>query len=277
MSAQCSICFEKFGFFRRSLTCQKCRACVCKHCTKKNICLKCLIPDIQPRNDFVEPPKNLYDNNLSRVALSRVEKEKNISDITEQMKVLPPPNLADESSQSQSEYENSKKLELEIENRLADLRNDGPITKVRKPIVRVMSISREDEDEETAVKRIIDQTVNEVELDRKRSRLTSDAQDKTSDQAETSDLDKEIEERLNQLKSVPIGGTGKTHKWSWQIEEEKRQKEEDEEMEKWCVICNNNGHVRCLDCDGDAYCKRCFREQHGRNNLDEHETEPIKK
>ena len=36
----------------------------------------------------------------------------------------------------------------------------------------------------------------------------------------------QIEERLNQLKSVPIGGTGKTHKWSWQIEEEKRQKEE---------------------------------------------------
>ena len=33
--------------------------------------LKCLIPDIQPRNDFVEPPKNLYDNDLSRVALSR--------------------------------------------------------------------------------------------------------------------------------------------------------------------------------------------------------------
>ena len=51
---------------------------------------------------------------------------------------------------------------------------------------------------------------------------------------------------MNQLKSVPIGGTGKTHKWSWQIEEEKRQKEEEEEMEKWCVICNNNGHVRLV-------------------------------
>ena len=121
---------------------------------------------------------------------------------------------------------------------MADLRSDGPITKVRKPIVRVMSISREDEDEETAVKRIIDQTVNEgklfilyycfisynccttvtknhkslnqtiirifkhflknfeklkkVELDRKRSRLTSDAQDKSPDQAEISDLDKEV-------------------------------------------------------------------------------------
>ena len=51
---------------------------------------------------------------------------------------------------------------------------------------------------------------------------------------------------MKQLKSVPIGGTGKTHKWSWQIEEEKRQKEEDEEMEKWCVICNNNGHIRLV-------------------------------
>jgi len=276
MSAQCSICFEKFGFFRRSLTCQKCRNVVCKHCTKKNICLKCLIPEIQTRNDFVEPPKNLYDNNLSKVALSRVEKEKNISDITEQMKFLPPPNLSDQSSNTINEYENSKKLELEIENRLADLRSDGPITKVRKPIVRVMSISREDEDEETAVKRIIDQTVNEVELDRKRSRLTSNTQDESQDQVDNSDLDKEIEERLNQLKSVPIvtGGTTTKHKWSWQIEEEKRQKEEDEEMSKWCVICNNNGHIRCLDCDGDAYCKRCFREYCSKLK---HETEPIEK
>ena len=33
--------------------------------------------------------------------------------------------------------------------------------------------------------------------------------------------------------------------------------------------------LSCLDCDGDPYCKRCFKEQHGRNNLDQHETEPI--
>ena len=78
------------------------------------------------------------------------------------MKVLPPPNLSH--CDNASEYENSKKLELEIENRLADLRSDGPLTKVRKPIVRVMSISREDQDEETAVKRIIDQTLNEGKL-----------------------------------------------------------------------------------------------------------------
>merc|ERR1719427_1340433 len=199
------------------------------------------------------------------------------------MKVLPPPTMSDDVN-NMAEYDHSKKMELEIEKRLAALRSDEPVTKLRKPIVRVMSISREDEDEETAVKRIIDQTVNEVELDRKRSRLISNTQDQSQAQSEPTDLDKEIEERLNQLKSVPIEGTAQNsattgttkHKWSWQIDEEKRQKEEEEEMTKWCIICNNNGHLRCRDCDGDAYCKRCFREQHGRNNLDEHETEPIK-
>ena len=61
------------------------------------------------------------------------------------------------------------------------------------------------------------------------------------------------------------------HKWSWQIEEEKQNKLEEEEMEKWCCICNNNGHCKCTDCDGDVFCNRCFKEQHGRNNIEEHE------
>ena len=65
---------------------------------------------------------------------------------------------------------------------------------------------------------------------------------------------------MKQLKSVPIGGTGKTHKWSWQIEEEKRQKEEDEEMEKWCVICNNNGHVRLVIYQNNLF-SRCFSKK----------------
>lgn len=90
------------------------------------------------------------------------------------------------------------------------------------------------------------------------------------------DEDKQIEERLKQLKSFPVSvNTSAKHKWSWQIEEEKQKKEELDEMDNWCVICNSNGHLRCIDCDGDAYCKRCFREQHGRNNIEEHETEPI--
>lgn len=36
----------------------------------------------------------------------------------------------------------------------------------------------------------------------------------------------------------------------------------DEQIETWCVICNDDGEVRCLGCDGDIYCRSCWREGH---------------
>ena len=51
---------------------------------------------------------------------------------------------------------------------------------------------------------------------------------------------------MNQLKSdfPAISSKPSRKKWSWEIEEEKRAKEEQEAMEKWCCICNDNGNVR---------------------------------
>lgn len=37
----------------------------------------------------------------------------------------------------------------------------------------------------------------------------------------------------------------------------------DEDMDSWCCICNADGSVRCLGCDGDIYCDACWREGHG--------------
>ncbi|KAI7479986.1 hypothetical protein D0860_04992 [Hortaea werneckii] len=37
----------------------------------------------------------------------------------------------------------------------------------------------------------------------------------------------------------------------------------DEDIESWCCICNEDGEVRCLGCDGDIYCQMCWREGHG--------------
>ena len=37
----------------------------------------------------------------------------------------------------------------------------------------------------------------------------------------------------------------------------------DEEIDSWCCICNEDGAVRCLGCDGDIYCNECWREGHG--------------
>lgn len=37
----------------------------------------------------------------------------------------------------------------------------------------------------------------------------------------------------------------------------------DEDIDSWCCICNDDGTVRCLGCDGDIYCDACWREGHG--------------
>jgi hypothetical protein len=34
----------------------------------------------------------------------------------------------------------------------------------------------------------------------------------------------------------------------------------DAEIETWCTICNDDATVRCLGCDGDLYCRGCWKE-----------------
>ena len=37
----------------------------------------------------------------------------------------------------------------------------------------------------------------------------------------------------------------------------------DEDIDSWCCICNEDGEVKCLGCDGDIYCHNCWKEGHG--------------
>ncbi|KAL2211336.1 zinc finger, FYVE domain-containing protein [Sarocladium strictum] len=36
----------------------------------------------------------------------------------------------------------------------------------------------------------------------------------------------------------------------------------DEDADSWCTVCLEDATVRCLGCDGDVYCQRCWREMH---------------
>ncbi|CAJ2500308.1 Uu.00g031610.m01.CDS01 [Anthostomella pinea] len=36
----------------------------------------------------------------------------------------------------------------------------------------------------------------------------------------------------------------------------------DEDQKTWCVVCLEDGAVRCHGCDGDVYCARCWKEMH---------------
>ena len=49
----------------------------------------------------------------------------------------------------------------------------------------------------------------------------------------------------------------------------------DEEL-PWCELCNEDAHLRCLDCDSDLYCRRCWKEIHKDADLKHHRTENYK-
>jgi hypothetical protein len=36
----------------------------------------------------------------------------------------------------------------------------------------------------------------------------------------------------------------------------------DEEIDAWCIICQDDATVKCLGCDGDLYCATCWKEGH---------------
>ncbi|KAF2707567.1 hypothetical protein K504DRAFT_458058 [Pleomassaria siparia CBS 279.74] len=39
-------------------------------------------------------------------------------------------------------------------------------------------------------------------------------------------------------------------------------KHTDEEIDTWCVICNDDARLKCLGCEGDLYCQNCWMEGH---------------
>jgi hypothetical protein len=43
----------------------------------------------------------------------------------------------------------------------------------------------------------------------------------------------------------------------------------------WCIICNEDATVMCLDCDNDLYCKSCFSQGHDEWQLQHHRNVPF--
>ncbi|KAF7446343.1 hypothetical protein Ptr902_09380 [Pyrenophora tritici-repentis] len=40
------------------------------------------------------------------------------------------------------------------------------------------------------------------------------------------------------------------------------QKNIDEEIDTWCIICQDDATLKCLGCDDDLYCQNCWMEGH---------------
>ncbi|XP_013772654.1 abscission/NoCut checkpoint regulator-like [Limulus polyphemus] len=82
-----------------------------------------------------------------------------------------------------------------------------------------------------------------------------------------------IEEKFKQPQ--PLDDQNKTTKKSLGSDMSICEHEEMDEL-PWCVICNEDALVRCLDCEGDLYCMRCFKECHDSFDIKDHRSAPYK-
>nr|XP_006979270.1 abscission/NoCut checkpoint regulator isoform X1 [Peromyscus maniculatus bairdii] len=108
--------------------------------------------------------------------------------------------------------------------------------------------SEEEEDEETAIQRVLKQLTEEAALDEASGfNIPVEAAPRPRPRAQPSRAETETQ-------SLPPGPQA-----------------EEEEL-PWCCICNEDATLRCAGCDGDLYCARCFREGHDNFDLKEHQT-----
>lgn len=82
--------------------------------------------------------------------------------------------------------------------------------------------------------------------------------------------DSELEARFSKLglslPSTPSNTPSSQSKSASSVEPNSKSKlptYTDGDIDSWCCICNEDGELRCLGCDGDVYCHQCWREGHG--------------
>ncbi|XP_008267407.2 abscission/NoCut checkpoint regulator isoform X2 [Oryctolagus cuniculus] len=133
---------------------------------------------------------------------------------------------------------------LALAKRLAVLRGQDP-ERVTLQDYRLPD-SDDDEDEETAIQRVLQQLTEEAALD-EASGFNIPARPAPRPRAQARRAEPEAQAKATTPEA------------------------EDEEL-PWCCICNEDATLRCSGCDGDLYCARCFREGHDAFELKEHQT-----
>lgn len=183
----------------------------------------------------------------------------------------------------------SQQMQKEIELRLAKLNERDPnFYSGKEPPVRLLSLKKNTAED------ILKQLMEEVRIDDKRT-------------GEQVIADQELEQRLQELakaqqelnisakrkpnpKLKKFKQTGELIHQLMMIrersldlidkdEDDQNFSDDEDSLEQryeldWCSTCNENGAVRCLDCDNDIFCKECFRELHQDEDMRGHRTQP---
>ncbi|XP_020031673.1 abscission/NoCut checkpoint regulator isoform X1 [Castor canadensis] len=187
-------------------------------------------PAASPQNDLNQGGTGNQHRNSQRQASQSLEEEKSRL-------------LAEAAVQLQEENTRQERI-LALAKQLAVLRGQDPNTVTLQDYC--LPDSDDDEDEEAAIQRVMQQLTEEAALD------------------EASGFNIPVEPapppRAQPCRAEPVAQAVAP-----------RLEAEDEEL-PWCCICNEDASLRCAGCDGDLYCARCFQEGHDAFELKEHQT-----
>ncbi|XP_021097583.1 abscission/NoCut checkpoint regulator isoform X2 [Heterocephalus glaber] len=162
---------------------------------------------------------------------------------------------------------------LALAKRLAVLRGQDP-DRVTLQDDRLPDSGEDEEDEETAIQRVVQQIESSVPVTR--SSLVLEMRIRSLRQELTEETALDEASGFN----IPVELTPQPRAQPWKAKPESSLKvqpvaprpEAEEEELPWCCICNEDATLRCTGCDGDLYCARCFREGHEAFELKEHQT-----
>ncbi|XP_009682913.1 abscission/NoCut checkpoint regulator isoform X1 [Struthio camelus] len=158
--------------------------------------------------------------------------------------------LAEAASELREENTRQEKI-LQVAKRLAALRGQDP-EKVTLENYKLPD-SDEEVDEEEAILRVLKQLTEEAALD-EASGFNIPPDQNTQPGPSQQNLPKKAKQKSQTSATMALA----------------KSEDSDEEELPWCCICNEDATLRCHGCDGDLYCKRCFREGHDEFDLKDH-------
>uniref|UniRef100_A0A1L8DWA1 Putative membrane trafficking and cell signaling protein hrs n=1 Tax=Nyssomyia neivai TaxID=330878 RepID=A0A1L8DWA1_9DIPT len=294
----CRGCTKKYGIFLKELGCPKCKFAFCKNCLKYSIdgspekkklkvCLSCFSTSQKSPQNSTDTERPVPDAYIKRIEKLSNESSKNLPVVT------PASGSVDKDD--------------EIRNRLEKLREDRQPKDIptEDEMRRRLANLRGQEYKEYSNAHVFaaDTRSDQQKLDDLMKQFAEESAIR-----EAHDPAKDVEKRLAALKENPLVPSAKPTNPVASPEEESEDEEtaakkitqrylaevsiegdildpdekelisslpapsKDTEELPWCTVCNEDATIRCLGCDGELFCRECFKDIHDDEEYRAHRT-----
>lgn len=282
----CYQCAKKFGLFTKENACGNCGFGFCSKCIpfkiaipKKNsqilsVCLKCndmitknkSIVDEKDKSAIFSPPKNFLN-------LVESNKAKNLPQSAEDKEIHQRLHNLQKETKPAKTVPNDK----ELEDRLEKLQATNHQTESH-PKAYASNLPKYDNEKtpEDIMKRITE----EVNIEKKFGDFEKDEIKKLEDRLANLQASNKVQTAPPDLETNQSGAEQVKSDYDPSDELVKKFLREAEESQKlendediWCCLCNDDANLKCLDCDEDLFCNRCYKLTHNTKENKKHRKE----